>query len=62
MDPVTMQLLLTLLPLAEKLIFSIGGKLYELNTESLTREDMLAALEASRSANWPDLKFVSRVS
>ena len=61
MDPVTMQLILTLLPLAEKLVFSIGGKLYEMNVDSLTKEDMLVALEASRSANWPDLKFVSKV-
>jgi hypothetical protein len=59
LDPATIKLILTLLPLAENLIFNIGGKLIELNTEELTREDMLKALSESRSDNWPDLKFVS---
>ena len=59
MDPVTLQLILTLIPLAEKLVFDIGGKLIELNTSDLTREDMLSMLAASRSSTWPELKFVS---
>ena len=53
------QLILALIPLADKLIFSIGGKLMELNTESITKEELIAALEESRSANWPELKFIS---
>jgi hypothetical protein len=59
MTEATIQMILVLIPLAEKLIFSIGGKLVELNTKDLTKEDMLAALAASRSDDWPDLKFVS---
>jgi len=53
------QLVLALIPLADKLIFSIGGKLMELNTSGVTKEELLEALEQSRSANWPDLKFIS---
>ena len=59
MDPATLQLILMLIPLAEKLVFNIGGKLIELNTEEMTAEGMLEALEKSRSASWPQLKFVS---
>ena len=55
MDPITIQLILALLPVAEKLIFSVGGKLFELDTQGVTREELLRALEASRSDTWPDL-------
>ncbi|MGE4406059.1 hypothetical protein [Pseudomonas sp.] len=59
MNQATVALILGLIPVAEKLIFEVGGKLIELNTENLTREDMLQAIEASKSGNWPALKFQS---
>ena len=54
-------LIIALIPLAEKLIFSIGGKLFEMNTEGISKEELIKALESSRSEDWPDLKFVSPV-
>jgi len=59
MNPGVVQLILALLPMAEKLVFSIGGQLMELDTKNLTREDLVAALENSRSETWPELKFIS---
>jgi len=61
MDPVTIQLILALLPVAEKLIFSVGGKLFELDSQGVTKEELLKALEASRSETWPELKFISKI-
>ena len=59
MNPQTVALIMNLIPVAEKLIFEVGGKLIELDTSNLTREDMLKAIEASKSDGWPDLKFSS---
>jgi|GEM_PF-2869065 len=59
MNEQTVALILGLLPIAEKLIFEVGGKLIELNTAGLTAEDLAAALEKSKSGSWPELKFHS---
>ena len=59
MNPQTVALILQLIPVAEKLIFEVGGKMIELDTSKLTRKDLLKALEDSNSDNWPDLKFSS---
>lgn len=59
MNEATVALILGLLPVAEKLIFEVGGKLIELNTADLTQADLLQALEASKSKNWPALQFAS---
>jgi len=61
MDPATLQLILALIPLADKLIFEVGGKLMELDTKNVTREELIAAIAASKSESWPQLKFVSPV-
>lgn len=55
----TAESIIMLIPLAEKLIFEVAGKVIELNVKDLTKEDMLKALEQSKSANWPDLEFKS---
>lgn len=55
----TVALILGLIPVAEKLIFEVGGRLIELDTRNLTRDDLVQAIEASKSENWPALKFQS---
>lgn len=58
MNPATVQLIIALLPVAEKLIFSVGGKLIELNTSDLTKtEDIIAAFEAAKTEGFPVLTF-----
>jgi len=60
MDPATAQLILLGLTLAEKVIFSVGGKLIEVNTSDLTDPAKITkALEAARAEGFPALKFVS---
>ena len=59
MNPATVQLILSLIPVAEKLIFQVGGQMMELDTANITAEDMVKAIEESKSANWPKLQFVS---
>lgn len=60
MDPAIAQLILLGLTLAEKVIFSVGGKLIEVNTSDLTDpEKITKALEAAREEGFPALKFVS---
>ena len=61
MSAATISLILALIPIAEKLIFSVGGKLFELDTTGVTKEELMKALSESRSENWPDLKFISPV-
>ena len=54
----TANMILTLLPIAEKVIFSVGGKLIEMNTEGIkSKDDLIKAIEASKSDKWPVLKF-----
>ena len=58
MNPATVQLIIALLPVAEKLIFQVGGKLIELNTADLTKsEDIVAAFEAAKTEGFPVLTF-----
>lgn len=58
MNPTTVQLIIALLPLAETLVFKIGGKIVELNTADLTKtEDIIAAFESAKSEGWPKLEF-----
>ena len=58
MNPATMQLIIALLPLAEKLVFQIGGKLIELNTADLTKtEDIVKAFETAKTEGFPVLTF-----
>lgn len=59
MNENTVALILALLPVAEKLIFSVGGRLIELSTADLTREELVAALEKSKGESWPQLAFTS---
>ncbi|HDH51228.1 MAG TPA: hypothetical protein ENH31_00390 [Nitrospirae bacterium] len=60
MNPQTIQLIFALLPLAEKLVFQIGGKLIELNTADIkSSEELVQMLQESKSHSWPKLKFVS---
>lgn len=59
MSKQTTNTILALLPLADRLIFDLGGKLLEINTKTITRAELLAALDASRSDTWPELQFVS---
>lgn len=62
MNEATIALIISLIPVAEKLVFEVGGKLIELDTANVTKEDMLKALEKSKSQNWPVLSFTSPAS
>jgi hypothetical protein len=55
----TAEIVIALAPVASRLIIDLGGRLIEINTADLTREDLVAALEKSKGASWPDLKFLS---
>jgi hypothetical protein len=58
MNPATVQMIIALLPLAEKLIFTIGGKIIELNTTDLTSsEEVIKAFEAAKAEGFPVLTF-----
>lgn len=60
MNPATIQLILALIPLAEKLVFNIGGALVSLDTSEIkTKEDVIKLLEESKSQSWPELTFIS---
>jgi len=60
MNPQTLQLILAFLPLAEKLVFSIGGKMIEVNTADLTDPaEIKKALTAANAEGFPQLKFIS---
>lgn len=60
MKPATVQLILALLPLAERLVFDIGGKLVEINTSDLTDPaEIIKALDAAKTEGFPQLKFIS---
>lgn len=60
MNPATIQLILALLPVAQKLVFDIGGKLIEINTADLTDPAQIAkAIEAATAEGFPQLRFVS---
>lgn len=55
----TVALILGLIPVADKLIFEVGSRLIELDTRDLSRDDLVKAIAASKSENWPALKFQS---
>lgn len=58
MNPATIQLIVALLPIAEKLVFEIGGKLIELNTSDLTDpQAILGALADAKAEGFPVLTF-----
>lgn len=58
MNPATLQLIIAMLPVAERLVIE-GGKIVATLRADLTADEMIAALEASKSANWPKLDFAS---
>ena len=60
MSAATVQLILALIPMAENLIFEIGGQILKLNTSELTKDELIKALEGSRYDTWPDLQFISK--
>ncbi len=54
------QLVLGLIPVAEKLISTIGEAVNnEIDVETMTLAEIRTKLEATASANWPDLEFKS---
>jgi len=56
----TIQLIIALLPVAERIVLDLGGKLVELNTKDLTDPaEIRALLEKARAEGFPELKFVS---
>lgn len=57
MPAATIATILSLIPVAERLIFDVGGKLIELNTADISAKDLIQALEGSKSATWPILSF-----
>ena len=59
MNAQTVSMIISLIPVAEKLIFEVGGKLIELDTSNITSEDMIKAITENKSESWPKLKFLS---
>ncbi|HEX9080236.1 MAG TPA: hypothetical protein VF795_11645 [Desulfuromonadaceae bacterium] len=60
MNQSTVQLIVALLPIAERLVFDIGGKLVEISTKDLTDPaEIEKALEAAKAEGFPQLRFVS---
>lgn len=63
MSPVTAQLIIALLPIAQRLVFDIGGKLVEINTSDMN--DPVKIREAFAAANaeeFPQLRFLTPVT
>ena len=59
MDAATMQLIIALLPLAENLIFTIGGQMVQIATSDLTTPAAVEqALADAKSAGFPQLSFI----
>ena len=60
MEAATLQLILAMLPLAEKLVFTIGEKVIEMDTTKIeSQEQLLAMLEDMKNDPFPELKFIS---
>lgn len=56
----TVQLIIALLPVAERIVLDLGGKLVEICTKDLTDPaEIRASLEQARAEGFPELKFVS---
>lgn len=52
-------MVVALAPVASKMLLEVGGQLIEINTSKMTRDELVGALERSKSANWPQLRFIS---
>jgi len=60
MNAATMQLILALLPMAENLIFNIGGQMVKIATSDLnSQEAVTKALDDAKAAGFPVLSFVT---
>lgn len=60
MNPATVQLILLGLTLAEKVIFQVGPKLIEINTQDFNDPaEIVKALDEARAEGFPALKFIS---
>ena len=60
MDAATMQLIISLLPVAENIIFTVGGKLIQIATSDLnTPTAVEQALADAKSAGFPQLTFLA---
>jgi len=59
MTQAQVNLILGLIPVADSIIFRVGSELLEMSSENLTKEELIKAIEASKSESWPELKFVS---
>jgi len=60
MNQSTLQLILALLPVAERLVFDVGGKLIQISTADLTDPaEIKRAIEEASAAGFPQLSFVS---
>lgn len=58
MNAATLQLILALLPVAERLVFDVGGKMIEISTADLTDpEQVKRAIEEAGAAGFPQLRF-----
>jgi hypothetical protein len=56
----TIELILALIPVAERVVFDLGGKLVEICTRDLTDPaEVRSAIEAAREEGFPELKFIS---
>jgi len=54
----TINLIIALLPVAERIVLDLGGRLVEICTKDLTDPDEIrASLEQARAEGFPDLKF-----
>jgi hypothetical protein len=62
MNPATVNLIIALLPLTDRLIFDVGDKLIEINTKNLTDPvEIVKALDAAKAEGFPQLRFVSGI-
>lgn len=54
------QIIIAMIPVADKLIFSVGGKLIEIATTDMnTPESVNKALAAAREEGFPQLSFTA---
>ena len=60
MDPATAQLILLGIALAEKIVFTVGGKIIEVNATNLTDPKAIGqALAAASAEGFPQFEFKS---
>ena len=59
MNSATMQLILALIPIAEELIFNVGGQMVKIATADLnTPEEVQQALADAKTEGFPQLSFL----